>query len=196
MAAIASTTAASGIAGNGTMIFKAIAGEKFSSRDLKFVAEKQSGGFVLIEPNVPQYKSVAPNKTWPLPRYQEVARRLTNEGLEVRQFDYPGGQKLAGVQAISAPTFRHALAVLSRAALYVGPEGGLHHGSAAVGARAVVLFGGFIPPRVTGYDTHINLTGGAEACGSLQRCQHCADAMAAISVEEVEAACRSMLAAG
>jgi len=49
----------------------------------------------------------------------------------------------------------------------------------------VVLFGGFIPPSVTGYAAHANLTGGAEACGSLKPCPHCRKAMEAISVEEV-----------
>jgi hypothetical protein len=173
--------------------FRARPGEVFFSRSELVFAEKQRSGFILIEPNVPQFKSVAPNKTWSLLRYRELARRLQGAGFKVRQFDYPGGQKLESVKAISVPTFRHALATLSRAALYVGPEGGLHHGCAAVGIRAVVLFGGFIPPQVTGYDTHVNLTGGAEACGSLQRCAHCQAAMEAISVDEVEAACRLSL---
>jgi hypothetical protein len=74
---------------------------------------------------------------------------------------------------------------MSRAALYIGGEGGLHHGAAAVGVGGVVLFGGFIPPEVTGYATHANLTGGAEACGSLDPCRHCAAAMQAIGVDEV-----------
>jgi hypothetical protein len=54
-----------------------------------------------------------------------------------------------------------------------------------VGVEGVVLFGGFIPPEVTGYALHTNLTGGAEACGSLQPCAHCHEAMKAIGVDEV-----------
>jgi hypothetical protein len=57
----------------------------------------------------------------------------------------------------------------------------------------VVLFGGFIPPQVTGYPGHVNLTGGAVACGSLQRCSHCQAAMNAISVDEVHAAALGLL---
>jgi hypothetical protein len=49
----------------------------------------------------------------------------------------------------------------------------------------VVLFGGFIPPQVTGYPTHTNLTAGSAACGKLQSCSHCRAAMDAISVEKV-----------
>jgi hypothetical protein len=61
----------------------------------------------------------------------------------------------------------------------------MHHGAAAVGVGGVVLFGGFIPPQTTGYAIHANLTGGAEACGSLAACAHCRDAMDRIEVEEV-----------
>ena len=66
-------------------------------------------------------------------------------------------------RSLTCPSFRHALAILERARLYVGGEGGLHHGAAAVGVGGVVLFGGFVPPLVTGYAVHANLTGGAEA---------------------------------
>jgi hypothetical protein len=62
----------------------------------------------------------------------------------------------------------------------------MHHGAAAMNIPAVVLFGGFVPPAVTGYDSHTNLTGGAEfACGSFRYCEHCIAAMKAISVDEV-----------
>jgi ADP-heptose:LPS heptosyltransferase len=93
---------------------------------------------------------------------------------------------------LKAPDFRHALAVMERAALYIGPEGGLHHGAAAVGTKAVVLFGAWIPPQVTGYDSHINIATG-KACGSLKACPHCAEAMASISVDQVFEAARSQL---
>ena len=63
---------------------------------------------------------------------------------------------------IKTKGFRHALAVPQNASLYIGPEGGLHHGVASVGVAAVVLFGDFIPPAVTGYSHHANLTGGGD----------------------------------
>lgn len=170
-----------------TMSFRAVPGEMFFAEDELRFAEQIAAGFIAIEPNVPWQKTVAPNKDWGLPRYQLVADRLMAAGHRVIQFRN-GRDRLAGVERVDAPSFRHALAVLARASLYIGPEGGLHHGAAAVGIPAVVLFGGFIPPQVTGYDTHTNLTGGATACGSLQRCRHCKMAMAAISVDQVIAA--------
>lgn len=165
--------------------FKPIPGELFfSDHELAF-AHTINPGFVLIEPQVQAWKTSAPNKTWPLVRYEKVARRLSQAGYEVRQFTYPGTRPLRCAKPIRAKDFRHAIAALSRAALYIGPEGGLHHGAAAVRIPGVVIFGGFIPPQVTGYDFHTNLTGGATACGSLHKCDHCRAAMESIKASEV-----------
>ena len=113
------------------------------------------------------------------------------------QFGYPAAKhRLANAQYFKTPSFRHAVVALSRARLAILPEGGLHHGAAAVGVKAVVLFGGFIPPSVTGYDMHVNLTGGAEACGSLKTCEHCRAAMDAIKVDDVLKAADGILANG
>ena len=138
----------------------------------------------LIEPN-PSAKSPVANKQWPFERYEEVARTLKAEGHTVLQLNYRGARPLKAARLFGCPSFRIGLAVMARARLYIGGEGGLHHGAAAVGVQGVVLFGGFVPPAVTGYALHDNLTGGAEACGSLNPCDHCAAAMRAIEVEEV-----------
>jgi ADP-heptose:LPS heptosyltransferase len=159
--------------------WKAVPGEIY------FNGELTAGqGFIYVEPNVPWHKSVAANKNWGLQNYQAVVDRLLKDGHDVVQSQH-GRDRLKGVRVVKTPTFRDALSVMSRARAALVPEGGMHHGAAALGIPAVVIFGGFIPPAVVGYDAHINLTGGAEACGSLNRCQHCLDAMKKISVEEV-----------
>jgi hypothetical protein len=166
--------------------FHATPGEMFLDDDEKIAGLRHGSGFVLIESNVEAHKSVAPNKDWGRAKYQAVADYLMDRGVRVAQFSYAkGAPPLGGVEIIRTLSFRDAIAILANAALYVGPEGGLHHAAAAVGIPGVVLFGGFIPPSVTGYETHTNLTGGAVACGSLLPCQHCKKAMQAISVEEV-----------
>lgn len=176
------------------MEFRPIPGEMFfTDEELRF-AEAVGSDFVVIEPNVPWHKSVARNKDWGAIRYRAVAEELVAKGHRLVQFSYPTARvTCAAALQFKAPTFRDSLAVLARAALYIGPEGGLHHGAAAVGIPAVVLFGGFIPPQVTGYDTHTNLTGGSMACGNLRRCSHCKTAMNAISVEKVLRASRRYL---
>lgn len=177
------------------MEFRSVPGELFFSDDELRFADSVGHGFVVIEPNVPRQKSVAPNKDWGAAKYETVAFQLSERGHNVIQFLYDGARAHAtSATPVRTPSFRHALAVLSRASLYIGPEGGLHHGAAAVGIPAVVLFGGFIPPEVTGYATHTNLTGGAAACGNLNACAHCMAAMDAISVDVVCDAASSYLA--
>lgn len=174
--------------------FKAKPGEMFFTEAEKQVSLGHGAGFVLIEPNLPQQKPASVNKQWPVERYREIARRMIRDGMRVAQFYYGSGPRIEGAIHIKTPSFRHALAVLKNASLYIGPEGGLHHGAAAVGVPAVVLFGGFIPPAVTGYDGHANLTGSAdEACGMWSKCDHCLKAMGSISVEEVHHAARQRL---
>jgi len=144
--------------------------------------------FIYVEPNVPWHKSVAINKDWGLKNYQAVVDRLLKDNFDVVQSSY-GRDRLLGVRIVKPPTFRNALSIMSKARAALVPEGGMHHGAAAIGVPAVVIFGGFIPPTVVGYDNHHNLTGTTdEACGSLTRCDHCRHAMAAISVEEVYSA--------
>ncbi len=174
--------------------FRPTPGEIFFAKDEERFGERFGKGFILIEPNVPQFKSVAPNKQWSLKRYELVANELRTRGYDVRQLTY-GSHPLSAARPIKTANFRVAMSVMKHAALYIGAEGGLHHAAAALGIPAVVLFGGFIPPQVTGYDFHTNLTGGAEACGSLKPCAHCARAMKKISCEEVVHAATTKLKA-
>ena len=174
------------------MDFRPTPGQLYLSAAEQREAKRYGYGFVLIEPNVEAWKSSSANKDWGVKRYQAVADRLRADGHVVAQFAY-GQSQLKGVKGVTARNFRDAVAIMRHARLYLGPEGGLHHGAAAMGRSAVVLFGGFIPPQVTGYEGHTNLTGGAEACGSLKPCQHCRKAMDAITVEEVLQAARGRL---
>src|ERR1043166_4833514 len=140
---------------------------------------------VMIEPNVPD-KPCAPNKQWPIERWRRLAEILSERGFAVRQFGYGGRNGVA--PSIATSTFRRAAGLLARSPIAILPEGGLHHAAAAVGTPAVVLFGGFVSPSVFGYCGHVTLTGGAGACGSFTRCEHCVEAMRKISVDEVVAA--------
>jgi len=174
--------------------FKPIPGEIFFTPPEQQNASRFGSGFILIEPNIESWKSVAPNKDWGRAKYQALADRFLEEGYRVAQFVYPKSTNpLDRVERLRTLSFRDAVAVLGKSSLYIGPEGGLHHGAAAMQRQAVVLFGGFIPPKCTGYEGHANLTGGATACGSLKACQHCRDAMAAISVDEVYKAAKARL---
>jgi ADP-heptose:LPS heptosyltransferase len=174
------------------MDFRPIPGEIIFEREEIEFSKRIKPGFILIEPNVPWYKSSAPNKDWGIEKYRAAAKELQSRGYEVAQFSF-GQVRLGGVRVIQVSSFREAAIALTRSRMAILPEGGLHHGAAAVGVRAVVLFGGFIPPVVTGYPSHTNLNGGFEACGSLTKCAHCRAAMEAISVETVVTAAEEIL---
>lgn len=170
--------------------FECPPGEVFLTREEKTFALARlwaSDPVAIIEPRVkPIGACQGANKQWPVSRYQELASGLlAATGCRPVQLVPPGvASKLADVDVIETPTFRHALALLGLAALYIGPEGGLHHGAAAMGTPAVVIFGGFNTPRSTGYDWHENIAVG-EPCGSINACPHCVAAMASISVDRV-----------
>lgn len=186
--------------GNGHWIWneewKCVPGQIFLSQGEEAAANRHGRGFVVVEPNVPEWKSSAANKKWPFERYQEVTDQLVQRGVTVVQFfqiHRDAGTRLKGAKQIRTATFRDAVAVLKRSALYIGTEGGMHHAAAAVNVPGVVIFGGFIPPSVTGYDTHSNLVGSDRFCGSFTACKHCADAMKSISVDMVYKAAKERL---
>lgn len=156
--------------------------------------ERIGKNFIVLEPNIENWKPSAANKDWGRSNYQSVVMSLLNDGYQIIQFQYPkSGPILRGVKHVPTHNFRDAISIMRHARLYLGAEGGLHHGAAAVGIPAVVLFGGFIPPSVTGYDTHTNLAGSKTFCGSFTRCQHCLDAMASISQDRVYKAVKEYL---
>jgi ADP-heptose:LPS heptosyltransferase len=168
--------------------FRATPGELFYTAAERDFADGLEGGFILIEPTT---KRVAPNKQWPIDRWRELADRLSRD-FDVVQFVH-NQPAIPEARGIETPTFRHAAAAIEKAAAVILPEGGLHHASAMYQTRGVVLFGGFTPPEITGYRCHINLFTGGTACGSMKPCQHCAEAMAAISVDRVETLTRRVL---
>lgn len=164
-------------------------GEFFFSDVERAFASSIAPGFIVMEPNLQWQKPVSLNKDWGAVKYIELARRLTNEGHRLIQFKHKNTRTvLPGVELVEVMRFRDAIAIMERASLCIICEGGMMHAAAAVNVKAVVLFGGWSPPIVCGYPDHVNLVGSDEACGNVNRCDHCHKAMAKISVEEVEQA--------
>jgi len=104
--------------------------------------------FIIINPHI---KGKAPeSKRWPFEYYQEVVNSM-KEGFEIIQPKQdPSEPTLVGAQPMVLD-LRQLAVYLSTAALVICSEGLLHHLAAAFKTRAVVLFGGFISPHVTGY---------------------------------------------
>lgn len=166
--------------------FRCTPGEMFFTEAERRDGERVGRGFVLIEPNVDGRKIGVSNKDWGFRNWQIVGERLASRGYQVVQFDHPNaGPMIPGARRVRSTSFRDALAILANAALYLGPEGGLHHGAAALGVPAVVMFGAWIPPDVTGYPQHRNISRGDHFCGSLRQCTTCRDELMRISIDEV-----------
>jgi ADP-heptose:LPS heptosyltransferase len=165
-------------------------GEFFPNRvDTDFADQKLGDrkGFVVIEPHTKG--SFSGNKEWLPERWEAVAEGLKDRGV----VQVGPGQKraLRASERIVTPSFRWALAVLSRASLLITTDGALHHAAAALHVPAVVLWGARTHPTILGYPQHRNLyTGHGESCGSIAPCSHCRDAMKRITVEMVLEACR------
>lgn len=145
----------------------------------------QAAGAVVIQPGIKA--AASPNKQWGLGRWQE----LINKGRDIPWLQVGAGDepRLSGVPFLQTRTFREACGVLAGAKAAVLQEGGLHHAAAALGVPAVVIFGGFIAPAVTGYRTQRNLfEGGVDhplGCGMRILCRHCESAMEAIKPRRV-----------
>lgn len=150
--------------------------------------ELSPGGlFVIIEPAIRASFRSSRNKNWGIERWAEVVR---NFPISVYQFDIGDGTPLMeGVGVIHSNDFRISAGVVESAMLVLTIDGGMHHIAASMGTPAVVVFGGFCDPKITGYDFHSNFYSGIEGspCGRYDSCPHCKESMAQITPEQVRA---------
>lgn len=152
-------------------------------------ARRAYGPYVLIEPY-----SKHPNFLWSFEKWAALVAE--HPDLTFVQHVHADSQLIPGVRYEMA-NFREACALAECADLYVRSESGLCHAAAALGVRQVTLFGGCMDPDVMGgYPGQFIIAdrGPQSPCGSWLPCEHCAAAMAAITVEQVSDAMQSALA--
>lgn len=143
---------------------------------------ERHAGHVIVEPHIKP--GASPNKRWPWMHWNKLVWLLGRAG--VRCVQLGRDRPVEGVEQIDTPTIRYAAAIMQNSRLAILPEGGLMHVAAAVSLPAVVIFGGFISPAVTGYPEMTNIfTGTGLGCGSRVTCECCIAAMAAITPERV-----------
>lgn len=162
--------------------YKAPIGELYFEHSERNFASLHAGK-VVIGPHVKRQAS--PNKQWSLDRWGELVVLLTKKGIQPVQLGPPGSRRVSGVELIETQSFRLAAAVLSRARAAILTEGALHHAAAVLNIPSVVIYGGFISPKQTGYDSQVNIFTGGEPCGWRIPCKHCAEAMEKITPELV-----------
>jgi hypothetical protein len=167
---------------NGRLLFnddyKPRVGEVYFSQLEKKNIDKIDKDYIVVEPNVKRVYAHTVNKAWH--GWDELLKHdlpwLQLGDVTVKRY----------TKWKETTNFREALQVLSKAKLFVGTDGGLHHAAAALGIPSVVIWTGFTSPRHLGYDTHRNIHDGSEPCGTYDSvCQHCLLKSKAITVEQV-----------
>ena len=167
---------------NGRLLFndeyKPRPGEIYFNQVEKKNIDKIDKDYIVVEPNVKKLYIHTVNKAWH--GWDEL---LKHDLPWIQLGDVTTDKKTKWVET---PTFRSALAILSKAKLFVGTDGGLHHAAAALGIPSVVIWTGFTSPRHLGYDTHRNIHDGSEPCGTYSGvCKHCLLKAKQITVEQV-----------
>jgi len=167
---------------NGRLLFnddyKPIVGEIYFSPEEQEVIDKIRGNYIIVEPNVKKVYAHTVNKAWH--GWEELFK---HDLPWIQLGNYTTEKKTTWLET---PNFRDALVILSKAKLFVGTDGGLHHAAAALGIPSVVIWTGFTSPRHLGYDTHRNIHDGSEPCGTYDSvCKHCLLKSKAITVEQV-----------
>jgi len=145
------------------------------------------GAFVIIEPATRISLRSSRNKDWGMERWAEVIRDFP---VPVYQFDIGDRTPLLeGVGVVQSTDFRISAGIVKLAALVLTVDGGTHHLAASMETDAVVVFGGFCDPKITGYDSHANFYADIDGspCGRYDPCPHCKRAMEMITPEQVRA---------
>lgn len=158
-------------------------------RDLAAQVRETVGPYVLIEPYTKHE-----NFRWSLPRWAALIDACP--GLTFVQHTHDESLLvLPGAYPVRA-TFREACALASLCDVYVRSESGMCHAAATFGVPQVTIFGGCMDPTVMGgYPGQFVVDDGfpGSPCGRWLPCQHCAEAMNRITVDQVADALRSQL---
>jgi Glycosyltransferase family 9 (heptosyltransferase) len=147
--------------------------------------------FAVVEPLVRIPSSV--NKDWGINKWAEVIKDFPLQVIQCAMDE--SDILLKRTHTIFTSTFRLAAAVIARASLVLTIDGGTHHMAASMGTPAVVVFGGFANPLVTGYPYQRNFYSEIDGspCGNYQLCGHCKQAMDLITPAAVRKAALDLL---
>ena len=126
------------------------------------------------------------NKEWPEDYWKIILKELSKDNLIIQTYSDENNTVYEKFYSIKC-NFRTACSILNLSDIYLGAEGGLAHAAAALNKNAIVIFGSWISPEITGYSDHINLYKNSEneACGNLNPCEHCLSSMKKITPQDV-----------
>lgn len=133
--------------------------------------DKPQTPYAVINPHLKS--GASPNKSYGFDRWAEVIENFPIQVFQLMQD--PSERILPRAVAMPTPNLYDAVAMIENAAVVMCNEGGMHHMAASVRTPAVVYFGSFIPPSVTGYDFHYNIAVETQHgyCGKWSHCKQC-----------------------
>lgn len=133
------------------------------------------GDYIVIEPNIKD--GAPPGKQWH--GFQEVVNRL-----DVPFVQPSYGQPLLRGVSPAKTMIQDIPELIANARCCLLPDGFLHHVAAATETPSVVIWGGFAPPEVLGYEFHENVSYGP-ALGHRKATKEVMEAMKNITVDQV-----------
>ena len=112
------------------------------------------------------------NKEWGLNKWKVFINIISKDYILIKTSNSKDNT-VEGLYSIICD-FRTNYSIMQKCDFYIGNEGGLSHLWAITGKKGIVFFGHWIPPNLTGYPFHINITSKDNYyCGSLKRCKDC-----------------------
>jgi len=145
---------------------------------------------VIIEPTIKGH--LQSNKDWGINNWIKLVQLLNKHKIFPVQLEHFYSNIKLTPHPYEVHSIREMFACLSGADMIISHEGGMHHAAAALGIKGIVIFGGYISPKITGYPIHTNLVGhdiepqvSDYFCGNLIPCNHCHIAMNSILPEKV-----------
>jgi len=136
------------------------------------------------------------NKEWRIDRMQEVVDDFAGQW-RIVQIGSAVDPPLRGAEDWRGRTrLRESAVLLAGARIFIGLEGFLMHLARAVECPAVIVYGGRVPPEITGYVCNRNLAHRPPCapCWQYNRCDYGHACMESIGSAEVIAAVRDLLA--
>lgn len=143
------------------------------------------GEFAVVEPLVRHPGS--PNKDWGFERWEKVIRDFPIPVIQLMPSWQGEDCVLQSAAPIVTASIREAAGLVRVASLVMTVDGGMHHMAASMGTSAVVVFGGFADPAITGYNFQMNFVDpdGGTPCGRYQPCEQCQQTMSRITPSDV-----------
>ena len=155
-----------------------------NTKNYKGIIFLESGSSKLDDP---QFKFKHRNKGWGFEQWFKLSEILCKEYLVIQSV-HNESIKIDNIFHCEYD-FRIACAVMKLSDLYLGPEGGLSHAAAALCKKAVVYFGGWIHPDITGYEFHNNVyvdIKGSPCGAKAYICEHCKTCSNLVSVNKMQ----------